>query len=141
MSVEPAALPDQLRSCRPRVTAARLAIHRAVAETAEHSDAELVALIGTLSRQALHDTLDVLTSAGLLRRIEPAGSPARRETRVADNHLRVVRRACGADRDRDRDCVHGPAPCLEPSDESGFLDEVEATFWGPCPARRLQAAL
>lgn len=120
------------------MTAARLAVYRTVAETPGHPDVATVcagarARIGALSTQAVYDTLHALTRAGLLRRIEPAGSPARFEARVADNHHHVVCRGCGAA--RDVDCVRGAAPCLTPSDAGGFLiDEAEVTFWGVCPA-------
>ncbi len=89
--------------------------------------------MGTISTQAVYDVLGALTRAGLLRRIEPAGSPARYETRVGDNHHHVVCRSCGAI--TDVDCVVGEPPCLSPADASGFvIDEAEVTFWGLCPA-------
>jgi Fur family ferric uptake transcriptional regulator len=131
-------LPEELRERGLRITAARVAVYRAVAETPGHPDVEAVAarareLIGTLSTQAVYDTLHTLTRAGLLRRIEPAGSPARFETRVGDNHHHVVCRACGAA--QDIDCVIGQAPCLTPDNAGGFLvDEADVTFWGLCPA-------
>jgi Fe2+ or Zn2+ uptake regulation protein len=130
-------LPGELRERGLRVTAARVAIYRAVADLPGHPDVETIAarargLIGTLSTQAVYDTLRTLTEAGLLRRIEPAGSPARFETRVADNHHHVVCRSCGAT--HDIDCLEGPAPCIVPSDAGGFVvDEAEVTFWGLCP--------
>jgi Fe2+ or Zn2+ uptake regulation protein len=86
-----------------------------------------------VSIQAVYDSLHAMTEAGLLRRIEPAGSPARYETRVGDNHHHVVCRSCGAA--RDVDCVVGSAPCLTPTDAGDFLiDEAEVTFWGLCPS-------
>jgi Fur family ferric uptake transcriptional regulator len=130
-------LPDELRARGLRVTAARVAVYRAVAEISGHPDTEAIAvraraLIGTLSTQAVYDTLHTLTRAGLLRRIEPAGSPARFETRVADNHHHVVCRACGAA--HDIDCMIGEAPCVIPGEAGGFVvDEAEVTFWGICP--------
>jgi Fur family transcriptional regulator, stress-responsive regulator len=130
-------LPYELRARGLRVTAPRLAVFRAVAETPGHPDVEAIAtraraLIGTLSTQAVYDALSALTAAGLLRRIEPAGSPARFETRVGDNHHHVVCRVCGAA--QDVDCVVGHAPCLTPDDAGGFVvDEAEVTFWGMCP--------
>jgi Fur family ferric uptake transcriptional regulator len=132
------ALPDELRARGLRVTAARVAVYRSVAESAGHPDVETIAtrareLIGTLSTQTVYDTLHTLTGAGLLRRIEPAGSPARFESRVADNHHHVVCRACGAA--HDIDCVEGAAPCIVPGDAGGFVvDEAEVTFWGLCPS-------
>lgn len=131
-------LPDELRDRGLRVTAARVSVYRAVMELPDHPDAEAIAararaLIGSLSTQAVYDTLHTLTRAGLLRRIEPAGSPARFETRVADNHHHVVCRSCGAA--HDIDCVRGDAPCIVPGDAGGFVvDEAEVTFWGLCPA-------
>src|ERR1700694_4583999 len=125
---------DELRARGLRVTAARVAVYRSVAELPGHPDAEAIAagargLIGTLSTQAVYDTLHTLTRAGLLRRIEPAGSPARFETRVADNHHHVVCRSCGAA--HDIDCVVGNAPCLVPSEAGGFVgEEAEGIFWG-----------
>jgi Fur family transcriptional regulator, stress-responsive regulator len=130
-------LPDELRARGLRVTAPRLAVFRAVAEMPGHPDVEAIAsraraMIGSLSTQAVYDALRALTAAGLLRRIEPAGSPARFETRVGDNHHHVVCRVCGAA--QDVDCMDGGAPCLTPSDAGGFVvDEAEVTFWGLCP--------
>jgi Fe2+ or Zn2+ uptake regulation protein len=137
-------LPDELRARGLRVTAPRLAVYRAVAETPGHPDVELIAtqaraLIGTLSTQAVYDALSALSAAGLLRRIEPAGSPARFEARVGDNHHHVVCRVCGAA--HDVDCVLGQAPCLTPSEAGGFVvDEAEVTFWGVCPGCQAQNA-
>jgi Fur family transcriptional regulator, stress-responsive regulator len=137
-------LPDELRARGLRVTAPRLAVYRAVAETPGHPDVELIAtqaraLIGALSTQAVYDALSALSAAGLLRRIEPAGSPARFEARVGDNHHHVVCRVCGAA--HDVDCVLGQAPCLTPSEAGGFVvDEAEVTFWGVCPGCQAQNA-
>ena len=128
---------DQLRAARLRVTAPRAAVLQLVAEE-PHSSVDMLITrardrIGGLSVQGLYDVLGALTRNGLVRRIEPAGSPARYETRVGDNHHHVVCRRCGAA--ADVDCVVGMAPCLEPSISHGFLlDEAEVTFWGLCPA-------
>lgn len=125
----------QLRAAGLRVTAPRLAVLNAV--TAQpHSDADSVAAqvrqqLGSVSTQAVYDVLKACVSAGLLRRIEPAGSPARFETRTGDNHHHLVCRSCG--KVVDVDCVVGQAPCLEPSDYNGFeIDEAEVVFWGRC---------
>lgn len=124
-----------LRSRGLRVTAARLAILQAV-RGGDHLDAESVASqvrerVGHVSTQAVYDSLHALTRVGLLRRIEPAGSPARYETRVDDNHHHLVCRSCG--RIVDVDCVVGDSPCLEPSHSDGFLvEEAEVVFWGLC---------
>jgi len=137
-------LPDELRARGLRVTAPRLAVFRAVAESGGHPDVDTIArrareLLGTLSTQAVYDALGVLSGAGLLRRIEPAGSPARYETRVGDNHHHVVCRVCGVA--ADVDCVLGAAPCLDPRDAGGFVvDEAEVTFWGVCPDCQAVAA-
>ena len=121
------------------MTGPRLAVLGALAETpGEHQNAEAVAagararLGRRLSRQAVYDNLRALAEAGLVRRIEPAGSPARYEARVGDNHHHLVCRRCGAT--RDVDCVVGARPCLQPSTDHGFaIDEAEVTFWGVCP--------
>lgn len=133
-------LDGQLRKAGLRVTRPRLTVLDVVTRAglrSEHLAAGEVAArardeIGSLSTQTVYDCLDALTAAGLLRRIEPAGSPARYETRVADNHHHEVCRDCGAV--HDVDCVVGRAPCLEPSGSSGFVhDEAEVIFWGLCP--------
>jgi Fur family transcriptional regulator, stress-responsive regulator len=130
-------LADRLRSHGLKATAPRIAVLEAVHALPGHPDADAIAQhardrLGTLSTQAVYDNLRVLTELGLLRRIEPAGSPARYETRVGDNHHHVVCRRCGAA--QDIDCVVGAAPCLEPSAAGGFsVDEAEITFWGLCP--------
>jgi len=120
-----------------RATAQRIAVLSVLRESHEHLSADRVteevrSRLGTVSTQAVYDVLDALTSKGLARRIEPAGSPALFEGRVADNHHHVVCRVCGAV--QDIDCVVGAAPCLTASDTGGFvLDEAEITFWGLCP--------
>jgi Fur family transcriptional regulator, stress-responsive regulator len=86
-----------------------------------------------VSHQAVYDVLRALTTAGLLRRIQPTGSVARYEGRVGDNHHHVVCRSCGAI--EDVDCAHGSAPCLTASDDHGYaIDEAEVVYWGVCPA-------
>jgi Fe2+ or Zn2+ uptake regulation protein len=131
-------LADRLRARGLKATAPRLAVLEAVADLEGHPDVDTIARhararLGTLSTQAVYDNLRVLTELGLVRRIEPAGSPARFETRVGDNHHHVVCRRCGAA--QDVDCVVGEAPCLNPSSVGGFLvDEAEVTFWGVCPS-------
>ena len=125
-----------LRNAGLRVTAPRLAVLAEMAD-GKHVTADQVALavrgrLGTISTQAVYDVLGALTRAGILRRIEPAGSPARYETRVGDNHHHVVCRSCGAI--ADVDCVVGEPPCLSPASAGGFvIDEAEVTFWGLCP--------
>ena len=125
-----------LREAGLRVTGPRVAVLAEMAD-GEHVTADQVALavrgrLGTISTQAVYDVLGALTRAGLLRRIEPAGSPARYEPRVGDNHHHVVCRSCGAI--TDVDCVVGEPPCLLPDNAGGFvIDEAEVTFWGLCP--------
>jgi Fe2+ or Zn2+ uptake regulation protein len=131
---------DLLRSRGLRVTRPRLAVLEILADNRGHLDveeiAELVrARLDSVSTQAVYDVLSALSRAGLARRIEPAGSPARFEGRVGDNHHHVVCRGCGLI--ADVDCAVGHAPCLEPSTSHGFeIDEAEVTFWGLCPACR-----
>jgi Fur family transcriptional regulator, stress-responsive regulator len=127
---------DRLRERGLNVTAPRLAVFAAVEELGGHVDAGAVAAaardrLGSVSTPAVYDILNALTAAGLLRRIQPAGSPARYETRVGDNHHHLVCRRCGAV--EDVDCVVGEAPCLHPAADVGFpIDEAEITFWGEC---------
>jgi Fur family transcriptional regulator, stress-responsive regulator len=127
---------DLLRGAALRVTRPRVAVLTAVHE---HPHADTDTLIGVVredladvSHQAVYDVLRALTAAGLVRRIEPAGSVARYESRVADNHHHVVCRSCGAI--ADVDCAVGYTPCLTASDDRGFtIDEAEVTYWGLCP--------
>lgn len=128
-----------LRAAALRVTAPRRAVLSAVHDH-PHADTEtLIAAtrerIGSVSHQAVYDVLRALTGAGLLRRFQPAGSVARYETRVGDNHHHVVCRTCGVV--GDVDCAVGTAPCLTASDRAGFeIDEAEVVYWGLCPACR-----
>ncbi len=127
---------SELRDHGLRVTAARLAVLDAV-EVQQHADADDVlraarTALGSVSVQAVYDVLHTLTDKGLVRRIEPAGHPARYERRLGDNHHHVVCRGCGAV--ADVDCTVGHAPCLAPSSTAGFrIDTAEVTFWGLCP--------
>ena len=127
---------EMLRGANLRVTAPRLAVLTAL-ERRPHAEVEAIATavradLGQVSTQAVYDVLRALTEAGLARRIEPAGSPARFELRVGDNHHHVVCRSCGAI--SDVDCAVGERPCLHASDDHGFvIDEAEVTYWGICP--------
>jgi Fe2+ or Zn2+ uptake regulation protein len=129
----------ELRSVGLRVTAARLAILDSV-RVGDHLDVDTVTSqvrdrLGHVSFQAVYEALHAFTAAGLVRRIEPAGSPARFECRVGDNHHHLVCRECG--RLTDVDCAIGEAPCLEPADDAGYLvDEADVAFWGFCPECR-----
>ena len=131
--VEPA---DKLRRHGLQVTAQRLAVLRAVSAlphgTADDVEAAVRAEIGTISRQAVYDALGTLTDKGLIRRIQPARSPARYEDRVDDNHHHLVCRECG--HMVDVDCAVGERPCLDASDHHDFeIDEAEVIYWGRCP--------
>ncbi len=125
-----------LRTRGLRVTAQRLAVLRAVSAQ-PHATADGVAdavrgEIGTISHQAVYDALGALTENGLLRRIQPAGSPARYEDRVADNHHHLICRSCG--QMVDVDCAVGETPCLTAGEDSGYeIDEAEVIYWGRCP--------
>jgi Fur family ferric uptake transcriptional regulator len=129
---EPAAL---LREASLRITRPRVAVLDQLRRH-PHADAETVAAavraeLGKVSTQAIYDVLHALTVAGLVRRIEPAGSPTRYELRVGDNHHHLVCRSCGAI--ADVDCAVGERPCLHASDDQGYLvDEAEVTYWGLC---------
>jgi Fur family ferric uptake transcriptional regulator len=126
---------ERLRAAGLRVTSARLAILEAV-RGGTHPGADEVARmvrerLGHVTLQAVYEALGAFVAAGLIRRIEPAGSPTRYEGRVGDNHHHVVCRSCGTI--TNVDCVVGRAPCLKPSDTNGFvIDEAEVTFWGLC---------
>ncbi|MFI7449433.1 Fur family transcriptional regulator [Nonomuraea sp. NPDC049714] len=128
---------DLLRHAGLRVTAARLAIMRTV-RAGDHLDVDAVCRgvrerVGQVSLQAVYDSLHAMHRAGLLRKIEPMGSPARYEARVGDNHHHLVCRRCGTV--TDVDCATGVAPCLDPVDSAGYLvDEADITFWGVCPS-------
>jgi Fe2+ or Zn2+ uptake regulation protein len=127
---------ELLRQRGIHVTAQRLAVLRAVASQ-PHTTADVVAdavraEIGAISLQSVYDALALLVSKGLLRRIQPAGSPARFENRVGDNHHHLICRTCG--RMVDVDCAVGSAPCLTAADDSGYeIDAAEVVYWGRCP--------
>jgi Fur family ferric uptake transcriptional regulator len=133
MSNDPANL---LREHSVQVTAQRLAVLRAVSSqphcTADDVVKDVRAEIGAISRQAVYDALGILSEKGIIRRIQPAGSPARYEDRVGDNHHHLICRTCN--RLADVDCAVGDTPCLTASDDSGYqIDEAEVVYWGTCP--------
>lgn len=136
MVEEPA---DLLRQHGLHITAQRLAVLRAVSGQ-PHITADGVAEvanseIGAISRQAVYDALAVLVDKGIVRRIQPIGSAARYETRVADNHHHLICRVCG--RVADVDCAVGSAPCLTPAEVMDYeIDEAEVVYWGRCPECR-----
>ncbi|WP_270886108.1 Fur family transcriptional regulator [Pedococcus sp. 5OH_020] len=143
-----APLQDRLRSAGLRVTRPRLTTLEVLDEAQarqEHLPVADVAgrvrgLLGSVSTQAVYDCLEALAGAGLVRRIEPAGHPARYESRVGDNHHHLVCRDCGAT--VDVDCAVGHAPCLSPTSAEGFLvDEAEVVYWGRCPGCATSATL
>ena len=126
-----------LREHGVQVTAQRLAVLSAVSTNAHSTADELAdevrARIGSVSRQAVYDALGTFVEKGVVRRIQPARSPARYEDRADDNHHHVVCRVCG--RTADVDCAVGYRPCLEAMDDHGFtIDEAEVIYWGYCPA-------
>jgi Fur family ferric uptake transcriptional regulator len=133
----PADVEQELRAASLRVTGPRLAV---LSTVHDHPHADTDTLIdavrarhGAVSHQAVYDVLRALTEAGLVRRIQPAGSVARYEARVGDNHHHVVCRACGAV--ADVDCAVGDTPCLTAADDAGFaIDEAEVVYWGRCPS-------
>lgn len=134
MNTDPVQL---LREHGLQVTAQRLAVMKAVSArphcTADNVAEDVRAEIGAISRQAVYDALGVLAEKGIIRQIQPAGSPARYEDRVGDNHHHLICRRCG--KTVDVNCKPGKAPCLKPADASGFLvDEAEVIYWGTCPA-------
>ncbi|MDL9938820.1 Fur family transcriptional regulator [Gordonia sp. ABSL1-1] len=127
---------EQLRAASLRVTRPRVAVMQAV-HAHPHADTETIcaatrAELPDVSLQAIYDVLNALTTARLIRRIQPAGHLARYEARIDDNHHHVVCRKCGAI--GDVDCAVGEAPCLTASNDHGFiLDEAEVVYWGYCP--------
>ncbi|MEW2625477.1 Fur family transcriptional regulator [Streptomyces sp. NPDC048106] len=127
---------EELRGAGLRVTAARVALLETVRD-GDHLGVEAIASgvrdrVGHISVQAVYEALHALTAAGLVRRIEPAGHPARFEGRVGDNHHHIVCRSCGAV--VDVDCAVGEAPCLTAANDRGFaIDEAEVVYWGVCP--------
>lgn len=129
-------LPQMLRDASLRVTRPRLAVLGAVNDQPHAAAGAIVEAVRTelpqVSTQAVYDCLAALSRAGLLRRFEPAGSPARYEARVGDNHHHLICRNCNTI--VDVDCAVGPAPCLHAEDDHGFaIDEAEVIYWGICP--------
>jgi len=127
---------ELLRQHGIQITAQRLAVLRAVSNqphaTADAVAEDVRAEIGAISLQSVYDALNVLVTGGLIRRIQPAGSAARFEDRINDNHHHLVCRVCG--RVVDVDCAVGSAPCLEASSRQGYeIDEAEVVYWGRCP--------
>lgn len=130
-----------LRDHGVQITAQRLAVMRAVSGrphcTADEVADDVRSEIGAISKQAAYDALRVLVEKGLVRRIQPAHSPARFEDRVGDNHHHAICRVCGCM--VDVDCAVGSAPCLTPAGGAGFeIDEAEVIYWGRCPECREQ---
>ncbi len=125
-----------LREHGVQITAQRLAVLRAVSGrphcTADDVAAHVRADIGTISRQAVYDALAILAEKGLIRRIQPSGSPALYEDRVGDNHHHAICRTCG--KTVDVNCAVGHTPCLTAADDFGYqIDEAEVIYWGKCP--------
>ena len=134
---------QQLRDAGLRVTRPRLTVLRAVHDH-PHADTGTVmtatrSALPSVSHQTVYDCLETLTSAGLVRRIQPSGSLARYETRTGDNHHHAVCERCGDI--RDVDCATGQVPCLHPADEHGYrIHETEVIYWGLCPQCQTEAA-
>jgi Fur family ferric uptake transcriptional regulator len=137
---------ELLRKHGLRVTRPRLAVLDVLTQgghlEVDDITRQVRARLESVSVQGVYDVLGALSRAGLARRLEPAGSPARYEARVGDNHHHIVCRGCGAI--EDLDCSVGERPCLDPGARHGFeVDEAEVTFWGLCPTcqgrRRLDA--
>jgi Fur family transcriptional regulator, stress-responsive regulator len=129
-------LQAQLRAVSLRVTRPRLAVLAALRDHPHVDTDTVIALVRAetpmVSHQAVYDVLRALADAGLVRRIQPSGAPARYESRVADNHHHIVCRSCGAI--ADVDCAVGHSPCLTASNDHGFtVDEAEVVYWGTCP--------
>ena len=130
-------VPQLLRGAGLRVTRPRSEVLASVyAWPHADTDSLIRAVRSTLpgvSHQAVYDSLRTLTEAGLVRKIQPAGSVARYEARVGDNHHHLVCRTCGTV--VDVDCAVGEVPCLTAADDQGFvIDEAEVTYWGLCPS-------
>jgi Fur family ferric uptake transcriptional regulator len=131
-----------LRERGIQVTAQRLAVLRAIGGqphiTADGVAEAVRAEIGAISLQSVYDAVGLLVAEGLIRRIQPAGSPARFEDRVGDNHHHLICRICG--RVVDVDCAVGSAPCLVAANDGGYqIDEAEIAYWGRCPECLAQA--
>ena len=140
-ATEPLDVSAALKGAGLQVTAQRLAVHKAVSDhphtTADEICDHVRSEIGAISRQAVYDTLNVMSEHGLIRRIQPAGLAARYEDRV-DNHYHIVCRDCGSL--VDTDCAKGRAPCLDAEDNHGYrIDEAEVIYWGLCPGCQSKA--
>jgi Fe2+ or Zn2+ uptake regulation protein len=133
---------EQLRAAGLRVTRPRLAVLQALTERPHSDTAAVIDVVRDrldVSHQAVYDVLNALTDAGLVRRIQPAGSLARYEIRRGDNHHHIVCRSCGSV--ADVPCSVGAAPCLDAQEDHGYaIDEAEVIYWGLCPTCAAQAA-
>ncbi len=132
---------QKLRAHGLHVTAQRLAILRAVA-LHPHGSADTIAKaarceLGSLSQQAAYDALWLFVEKGLLRSIQPAGSPALFDPRADDRHHHAVCRTCARVTDIDVsevDAARALATCGSVSSHSGYrIDEAEVVYWGHCP--------
>ncbi len=139
---KPLDVPEALKKAGLQVTAQRLAVYQAVLSS-PHAMADDIhqavrSDLGVISRQAVYDALNAMSEHGIIRRIQPAGSPARYEDRV-DNHHHLICRECG--NLTDIDCAIGAAPCLQPEQDHGYkIDEAEVTYWGVCPGCQTTSA-
>jgi Fe2+ or Zn2+ uptake regulation protein len=130
---------DNLRARGVQVTAQRLAVLRAI-HACPHGSVEAIELhvrgeLGTVSTQAVYDTLHLFCEHGLARRVLLPGHPARFDPRADDSHHHAVCRLCG--RITDVECAAGTAPCLSAATNCGYrIDAVEIVYWGTCSACR-----
>lgn len=136
VSTSPAQWGELLRERGLRVTAGRLTALSHIEAHSHSSAAEVHSALSaehpSLSQQSVHNIVNDLTEAGLLRRIDlPDSGSALYETRTADNHHHVQCIVCH--RIEDIDCVVGEAPCLSPDHSHGMrLLEAAVTFRGVC---------
>lgn len=131
MSAAAAPADDAIRAAGLRVTEQRRAVFAALAGRPHVSAEELHAQLPAVTLQSVYNALGDFATAGLVRRIEPAGHPMMFELRVGDNHHHLVCTGCGAV--EDVDCAVGHAPCLIPSATHGYcIATAEVTYWGLC---------
>ena len=126
---------EVLRAHNVQVTAQRLMVLGAVMQhphaTADEVTTCVRSEVGAISRQSVYDSLGLLVEKGLLQRIHVAGSSARFEARVGDNHHHLVCSSC--DEVVDVDCAVGSAPCLTPSDDWSYdVAQAEVVYRGTC---------
>lgn len=128
-----------LRQVGLRVTAPRVAVLVEL-HAHPHTDTDnirrgVLERLGSVSTQAVYDVLRTLQHHGLVRRVEPAGSPALYEINSGDGHHHLVCRSCHLV--VDVPCSSTPSACTHPEAPDGFLvEETEIMFWGLCRSCR-----